>query len=243
MRKIGIIGVGDFGKFLEKHLQKYFEVEIFDRKILADISLNDSIQTDRINNVDFLVFSITLNGLEDVCQKIQGKIKKEVVLVDVMSIKVKPIEIMKRYFPDNQILATHPIFGPQSGKNGLKDLPIVLTNVSLSEDLYTGIKSFLLNNLELKVIERTLEQHDKEMAYIQGLSHFIGRALETMDIQDYESKTYSYAQLLKLRELLGKDSFELFKTIQNGNPHAKEIRENFLKVLIDLEKTLGDNRD
>jgi len=241
MTKIGIIGTGDFGKFLQKHLSVFADIEIFDRKSLTDISLNDSIQIDRINSVDFLVFSITLNGLEDVCQKLEGKIKKEIVLIDVMSIKVKPIEIMTRHFPDNQILATHPIFGPQSGKNGLKDLPIVLTNVSLNEELYANIKGFLLENLQLKVIERTLEQHDKEMAYIQGLSHFIGRALESMDIQDYETKTYSYSQLLKLRELLGKDSFELYKTIQNGNPHAKEVRENFLKVLTDLEKTLGDN--
>jgi len=220
---------------LEKHLQNYFEVEIFDRKSLADISVDDEMEAKRINSVDFLIFAVTLNGLEDVCQKLQHKLNKQIVLIDVMSIKVRPIEMMQSFFPENKILATHPIFGPQSGKNGLKDLPIVLTNVSLSEGLYIGIKTFLLEKFELKVIERTLEQHDIEMAYIQGLSHFIGKALEALDIKDYETKTYSYSQLLKLRELVGGDSFELYKTIQNGNPHAKKVRQDFLDALENLQ--------
>jgi hypothetical protein len=33
--KIGIIGNGDFGKFLEKHLSQFFEIEIFIRKDLT----------------------------------------------------------------------------------------------------------------------------------------------------------------------------------------------------------------
>ncbi len=238
--KIGIIGNGDFGKFLCTHLSKYFSLESFDREDIKKVYDGDLDQIQRINSVDYLIFAVTLNGLEDVCKKISGKISADIILVDVMSIKVPPINIMNEYFPANQILATHPIFGPQSGKNGLKNLPIVLTNVSLEDSLYLKIKQFLSEKLELNILEKTLEQHDIEMAYIQGLSHFIGRAIEVMDIKSYDTNTYSYTQLLKLKELVGGDSFELYKTIQNGNKYAVDIRKKFLQVLNDLEKSIED---
>jgi prephenate dehydrogenase len=45
-------------------------------------------------------------------------------LVDVTSVKVKPLEIIEKYFPKDkfQILGTHPMFGPQSGASGIKKL-------------------------------------------------------------------------------------------------------------------------
>jgi hypothetical protein len=43
---------------------------------------------------------------------------------------------------------------------------------------------------------------------------------------------------LKLRELIGKDSFELFKTIENGNSETLRIRQKFLANLNELENLL-----
>lgn len=236
--KIGIIGYGDFGKLMEKYLIQDFKIEIFRRDDLKDIEQGDEKQIERLGNLDYLVFAVTLNGLEDVCNKISGKVSKETILVDVTSVKVQPLEIIKKYFPDFKILGTHPIFGPQSGKFGLENLPIVLSNISTPDDTYFKIKKYLKDDLKLKVIEKTPEQHDKEMAYIQGLSHLIGRALEAMDIQEYETATYSYKQLLKLRELVGTDSFELYKTIQNGNHYTKEVREEFVRTINTIEKSI-----
>jgi prephenate dehydrogenase len=59
-----------------------------------------------------------------------------------------------------------------------------------------------------------------------------------MDIPDSPVATYSYRQLLKLRELIGKDSFELFKTIENGNSETLQIRQKFIANLNELETLL-----
>lgn len=230
--RIGIIGKGQFTTFITPHLEKFFEVVVFGREEKAEETLK---------SLDYLVFSVPLQSIETVCKEIQNKISPQTVIVDVTSVKVEPLRILKQYFLDNPILGTHPIFGPQSGKNGIENLPIVLTNISLDESKYQEIKNFLLNTFKLKVIEKTAGQHDREMAYVQGLSHFIGRALAKMQIQDFETSTQSYKQLVNLEYLVGSDSWELYKTIQNGNQLTKDIRQEFLKTLQDLELALEND--
>jgi prephenate dehydrogenase len=195
-------------------------------------------QRGTVRDLDYLIFSVPLSSVEEVCKKVQKYISEKTILVDVTSVKVEPLRIIKQYFLNNQILGTHPIFGPQSGKNGIENLPIVLCNVSVEEQKYCEIKNFLSGVLKLKVIEKTPGQHDREMAYVQGLSHFIGRALSIMEIEEYETATKSYKQLVSLEHLVGSDSWELYKTIQNGNPLAKDIRQQFLQTLADLEEKL-----
>jgi prephenate dehydrogenase len=229
--KVGIIGNGNFTKFIEPILAKYAQVLIYKRDNLELFDQGDTL--------DYLIFSIPLSSIEQVCKVLQNKVNEKTILIDVTSVKVEPLKILKQYFLNNQILGTHPIFGPQSGKNGIENLPIVLCNVSLHEEKYGEVKGFLENTLKLKVIEKTAGQHDREMAYVQGLSHFIGRALAIMDIQDFETATQSYKQLVNLEHLVGNDSWELYKTIQNGNPLTKEIRDEFLKTLNELEVSLN----
>lgn len=228
--KIGIIGNGSFTKFVTPILQKYAEVKVFDRLGAENFSKEEEL--------DYLVFSVPLNSIEDVCKKIAHKVSESTIILDVTSVKVEPLKILKQYFLNNRIIGTHPIFGPQSGKNGIEGLPIVLSNVNLNEDEYNEIKNFFLNILKLHVVEKTPGQHDREMAYVQGLSHFIGRALSILEIQDFETATKSYKQLLQLKELLENDSWELYKTIQNGNPYTMEVRLEFLKTLETLENRL-----
>jgi prephenate dehydrogenase len=239
--RIGIIGNGNFTKFIAPILEKYFEIFIFSRSGTFLFNHPQHLLENEgsiMRDLDYLIFSIPLFGIEEMCKKIQDKVSEKTIIVDVTSVKVEPLRILKQYFLNNQILGTHPIFGPQSGKNGIENLPIVLTNVSVEENKYLEIKNFLSEVLKLKVIEKTAGQHDREMAYVQGLSHFIGRALAAMEIQDYDTATQSYKQLVNLEYLVGNDSWDLYKTIQNGNELTKDVRAEFLKTLQNLEEKL-----
>lgn len=99
---------------------------------------------------------------------------------------------------------------------------------------------FFSKELKLNVLERTPMIHDKQMAYVQALTHFIGRAVNEMDIPDVEQKTPAYQYLLDIKRNLGQDSMDLFLTIEKENPYAKEIREQFLEELFILQKKIGD---
>lgn len=244
--KVGIVGWGNFSRFIAPILAEYVEVYIYTRvgagaELNISLSKQNKIQVgteEVLQDLDYFVFSVPLDSLEEACKRFKKLLSPKTVLVDVTSVKVKPVQILKKYFINNKILATHPIFGPQSGKNGVIGLPIVLSNISLDQKKYTVVKTFLAKKIGLLVIEKTPDEHDREIAYIQGLSHFIGRALKIMNITDYDIATKSYRQLIGLTELLKDDSFELYKTIQKGNPYTKKIRKQFIKTLEELEEKI-----
>lgn len=239
-QKIGIVGFGQFGQFMCGHLEKYFEVIIFKKEEEGIDEVN--VLKEKLADLDYLILAVPFSAFEEVCKKYSQIVSENTIIVDVTSVKVRLIKLMKRYFLNNSILGTHPIFGPQSGRNGIEGLPIVLTNVSVEAEKYSGIKKFLSEVFKLNVIEKTAEEHDKEMAYVQGLSHFIGRTLEGLQIENFDSATKGYKSLINLKEIVGQDTWELYKTIQNANPYTDEVREKFLQGLNDLETRLRSER-
>lgn len=226
--KVAIVGYGQFGRFMAKHLRPCCTVISFER----GTNLN------KISDCDVVIFAVPWNALAEAIQTLKPHIKPTALIVDVMSVKQKPLALLQKEFKSHEILGTHPIFGPQSGKNGLVGLPIVLCNVSFSRKHYTTVKRFLKKTLELKVIEQTAKEHDSDMSRVQGLTHFIGRAIVQMDIKSHLTNTKSYEQLLELKDLLENDSWELFQTIQNTNPEAGKVRIAFLKELAKMEERL-----
>ena len=227
--KVAIVGYGQFGQFMAKHLRPYCTIVPVQRKTAAE----------KVSNCDIIIFAVPWNSLSIVVAKLKRSIRPDAVIIDVMSVKQKPLALLKKEFNGHEILGTHPIFGPQSGKNGLKGLPIVLSNVSFTKTHYAAVKRFLKKSLELKVIEQTAKEHDDDMAHVQGLTHLIGRAIAQMNIKSHVTNTKSYERLLELKSLIGDDSLELFKTIQNTNPEATKVRRSFQKQLDKIEKELS----
>jgi prephenate dehydrogenase len=139
-------------------------------------------------------------------------------------------------------VATHPLFGPQSGKNGITGLTIVVWPVRIDPDAYIKLKSFLHDELHLRVIERSPQEHDREMAYVQALTFFIGRALGKLEIPDLQLKTATYQHLLDVKHIVNNDTDDLFYTIQHENPLADDVREAFLQSLHNIESDLQKKR-
>lgn len=74
---------------------------------------------------------------------------------------------------------------------------------------YQAIKHFLKVTLGLSIIECTPDEHDQALAYVQGLSHYIGRLMQIMKIPRTELMTRAYADLLDMKDIQGGDSWEL----------------------------------
>jgi prephenate dehydrogenase len=123
------------------------------------------------------------------------------------------------------LVATHPLFGPQSARNGLAGLRLVVCPIR--GDRAEKVAAFG-RSLGLTVTVTTAEEHDREMAYVQALTHLIGRSLVNLGIPDEQLKTPSYQHLLELCALIGGDTFELFSAIQTLNPYAAEVAESFV---------------
>jgi prephenate dehydrogenase len=174
-----------------------------------------------------VVPSVPVQNLEAVLERMVPYLRPGALVADVSSVKTVPVELMKRILPaDCEILATHPLFGPQSGAGGIKGLPMVVWPVRVGDAL----------GLDVMVVSPA--EHDKEMAYVQALTFFLGKALGEIDIPDTPLKTKTYQHLLDVKRIVRGDSPELFETIQQFNPYAEGVRELLTRHLGEIEAEL-----
>lgn len=236
MKEISIIGYGNFGRIIANVLKKHFKIFIYDSnpgKFFTNTTRIKFSDLEECLSKEIIILSLPVQFIENFLIKNSKIINKKSIVFDVCSVKIKPIELMKKYLPpETQIVGTHPLFGPNSMKDGNKELKIVVTPVRVNN--FEKIISFINDKLKLTVIEKTPLEHDKEMAIVQGITHFIARALNEMEIKDSEMKTLSYSYLFKMKEILENDSDDLFETIQKENPFGKETRDKFISKLIEI---------
>ena len=240
MKQIGFIGFGNFGKFIIPHLKPYFDISIYDVK-----DYSKEVETMGCNwgslaavaSKDAVILGVPVQYLENLLIDIKDHVKHTALVIDISSVKVKPIQLMQKYLPETvELIGTHPLFGPQSGKYGIAGLNLVVCPVRSKKA--KSLINFFSNVLQLNVLERTPVVHDQQMAYVQALTHFIGRAVNEMDIPDVEQKTPAYQSLLDIKRNLGRDSMDLFLTIEKENPYAKAVRDQFIEELNILNKKL-----
>ncbi|MEY3417950.1 MAG: prephenate dehydrogenase [Bacteroidota bacterium] len=239
-RELGFIGFGSFGKFIMPYLSPYFKVSVYDKRDLSveckALQVNFA-SLKEVASKEIVVLAVPVQFLESVILDIVPFVQTNALVVDVSSVKVKPMQLMEKHLPSTvQIVGTHPLFGPQSGKNGIEGLNFVLCPVRTSRT--ASMRKFFSQTLKLNVLERSPDLHDQQMAYVQALTHFVGRAVNNMDIPDVEQKTPAYQYLLDIKRNLGQDSMDLFLTIENENPYAKEVRKQFLSELDKLHQQL-----
>lgn len=239
---LGIIGIGAFGEFMLKHVTPYFDVRIYDAfKNLDEIEATYNLAVTSLEDVaksDIVVLCVPVKELEKTVQSVVPFLKQGQLVIDLCSVKCKPVEILKRLIPTGvDAVSLHPLFGPQSGKNGIANLNITLCNVA--GDRLPCIGTFLKEKLNLNIFETTPENHDQEMAYVQGLTHMIAKVFVRMDVPEIHQQTKTYGHLNDMVELIRYDSEELFLAIQRDNPYVKATTEKFFAAVKALEEKLN----
>ena len=241
MREIGIIGFGQFGRFMAQHLAPFYDVSVCDNAALQTEAEKINVKWRDFETVarkEIVIFAVPLSGFEQVLRRAVPFLRSDAICFDVCSVKMQPLEMMSRILPETvEIIGTHPLFGPQSGREGIAGMRVALCPVRTSKT--NEIKRFLTEKLKLRVFEKSPEAHDEEMAHVQALTHFVARALDELHVFDSELATVSYEELMRAARLVSEDSWELFQTIQQGNPFAGEKRKEFIEKLIELENRVG----
>ncbi|HNQ92818.1 MAG TPA: prephenate dehydrogenase/arogenate dehydrogenase family protein [Alphaproteobacteria bacterium] len=242
-RIVGVVGVGAFGEFMLKHLIPYFDVRLYDaHRDLTEIgkTYNAEICTlDEVCESDIILLAVPVAHMAEAVEAIKDKLKKGQLVIDLCSVKVVPAKILADMIPqDVEILGMHPLFGPQSGKFGIHGMNLTLCDLGRCTRTKC-VKEFLEKNLGLKVHETTPEEHDREMAYVQGLTHMIAKVYARMDVPAIHQKTKTYTLLEEMVEMIRYDSDELFLAIQRDNPFVGETKELFFQAVKDLEEKLS----
>jgi prephenate dehydrogenase len=85
----------------------------------------------------------------------------------------------------------------------------------------------------------TAGEHDRQMAWVQGLSHFVSKAFQDLKAPALPFRTRSFDKLREMNHLLRRTTWPLFETIGRENPYAAGVRRRFLAALSALDRKLA----
>jgi len=240
--KTGIIGFGRFGQLLAKILLKENNIKVTDKQDKSGIAKKigvDFCNLDEVCEQELIILCVPISEVENTLLKIKDKIGKNQIVMDICSVKEYPAKLMKKYLSkDAEIISCHPMFGPDSAKNGLAGLQIVFYNLRAKKQSFERVKK-IFKNLKLKIIEMSPAEHDRQNAMSLALVYFIGRAFEDMNIPEIKITTGTFQKLREIGRIVSNDSEQLFCDMQNRNRFTKKIREKFIKKAVEIDKKLG----
>lgn len=248
--QVGVIGFGAFGRFLCETLRPHADIAVYDRRDIASDARALGLRPLDLAGAasrPIVILAVTVNHFEEVLPEIAPHIRPDALIVDVASVKVRPIELMQRLLPDHcDILGTHPLFGAQTAAamGGIAGQPIAICPVRINDDArLQRIRDLLAGPLALRLVDIDPESHDREMARVQALTHLIGHAAVEMDLPESPLATLAYTRLLELKRNMANHSADLFHTIQRDNPFASEARRLFRDALDRLEDRIDPFRN
>jgi len=238
---LGVIGFGAFGRLIARHAAPHFAV------FAHDIAPDHAADATRLGAVpatlagaascDIVVIATPVSTFAEVLSSVAGHCRPGALVMDVGSVKIGPSALMRHILPETvDIVATHPLFGPQSARNGLAGLKIALCPIR--GDRHRGLAAFLRRRLGLQVIVTTPEDHDREAATVQGLTHLIAKVLTNMGPLPARMTTRSFDLLVEAISMVRHDAPEVFEAIEKSNPYSGEVRRRFFELAHRLDEDL-----
>ena len=262
---IGIIGFGNYGQYLAKKFRKkghsvsalsrknyQKKAEEFDIKIFTGLSYpndecpwpthNENMSFNNFfdqDNLDIIVISVSILSFENVVKKISKRLlNKDILVVDVLSVKTHPKAILVKKLPEScDILCTHPMFGPESAPDSWKDMKLVYDYIPNRAKNIDRIEKYLsiFDEEGCNMIQMDSKDHDVNSANSQFATHLIGRVLQQLDLQSTTIDTKSFEKMMEIKKIVSDDSFDLFYGLYKYNPNSINTLLLIQKALLEIE--------
>lgn len=254
---IGIVGFGKFGQFLAGKFREFgHDVRVLSRSDRsAEATAHGAVGYHALGDAgdvasffaekpDVVVLAVSIVSFEATLAKLAPALKEHpgTVLVDVLSVKEHARKALLKSAPaSTSILCTHPMFGPESGKNGWTGLTFVYERVRVAAGADDVVERFLsvFESAGCAMVEMSCRQHDVYAANSQFLTHLVGRMLGSIGrLHPTPIDTKGFESVLKIVETTCDDSFDLFYGLYRYNPHSKSTLLCLRKAMADIELRL-----
>jgi prephenate dehydrogenase len=239
---LGIIGFGAFGQLIARYTRSYFRLCAYDPapglQPMADRHGVTLTSLELAAACPVVVLATPVGRLPEAVAAMAPHVRPGALVLDVGSVKAGPAEIMSRGLPAHaSIVATHPLFGPQSARASIAGLKVAVCPIRGRHG--RRVAAFLRRRLQLDVVLTTPDDHDREAAAVQGLTHLIAKALAQMEPLPRRMTTRSFDLLMEAVGMVRHDAPEVFEAIARGNPYASRVRKRFLEIATALNAELG----
>ncbi|KAK3039967.1 hypothetical protein RJ639_027157 [Escallonia herrerae] len=249
--KIAVIGFGNFGQFLSKTLVAQGHTVLAHSRsdhsaAAANLGVSFYVDPDDLceEHPEVILLCTSILSTRSVLSSLPfQRLKRSTLFVDVLSVKEFARDLLIQSLPpDFDILCTHPMFGPESGKNGWKGLPFVYDRVRVGkeESRVLRCERFLeiFEKEGCRMVEMSCAEHDRHAAGSQFITHTMGRVLQKLGLEETPISTKGYETLLDLVENTASDSFDLYYGLFMYNKNAMEQLERLDLAFEQLRKEL-----
>ncbi|XP_077214241.1 arogenate dehydrogenase 2, chloroplastic-like [Tasmannia lanceolata] len=233
--KIGIVGFGPFAQFLaETMIKQGHSVTATSRSDYSHVCsqmgitfLREMKEFCEVGS-DVLLLCPSILSFSEVLKSIPfNSLDKKTLFVDVLSVKEYPRDVLLHALPENfDVLCTHPMFGPESGKEDWKGLPLVFDRVRIRDEVLCRNFLWIFETEGCRMVEMSCREHDMLAGRSQFLTHTIGRILSEMEIESTHMDTKRFEAILQLKESTMKNSFDLYCGLFKHNKFAKQELDN-----------------
>ena len=236
--KTGIIGgTGKMGQLF---------VPVFDRagyEVLVSGRHTSLTSADIARQCDLVIVSVPIRDTVTVIEAIAPLLARNQLLCDFTSLKVRPVEAMLK--SKANVVGLHPMFGPTVGS--LKSQTIIVCPARVEEHLLDRLVA-VFRSEGARCTLTTPEEHDKMMAVVQGLTHYVTLCMADslrrlgMDIaatKEFTSPVYQI-ELSLVGRLLSQDP-DLYADILQQNPYVPEVLAACQSSAGDLAEIVGSH--
>ncbi len=225
--KILIYGVGNMGRLFR---DLFYSSGYYVRGYDVDERKRDA---EKLSEFDVVFICTPMDALEDSIEHVKRECRKDALLVDISSVKSVSIPLFEKSGFD--FLSIHPMFGGDS--------EIALSNIIVVHESGREEERIILDEFRKcgAVISRLdAEEHDRKMAEIQGIAHFL--LVSMADFLKYSSDELKYASpiftvLYKLASRIINQNWEMYYNIQKN---AEDVRQGYLAHAAKLHEEMKD---
>eukprot|EP00980_Cylindrotheca_fusiformis_P007096 scaffold1489_cov194-Cylindrotheca_fusiformis.AAC.6 len=182
---IGIIGFGRFGQFIARTFAKHGKIVVTSRSDYTEIAddmgatyvpLSDP-DTFLKQDLDVIIFAVSILSFENTIKAFAPSLEAYInrnnrgpLLVDVLSVKEHPRQALLQHLPlECDILCTHPMFGPDSGKNGWRGLTFVYEKTRVDKVVFDPDSSPLEDETLGDTSESLQSVDEQNTAHIESM--------------------------------------------------------------------------
>ena len=194
--KIGIVGFGRFGQFIAQTFAKHATVVATSRSDYAELAeglgvtyvpLSDPAAF-LAHDLDVIVFAVSILSFRSTLEEFAPILEQDLrrrkemsregvrvlgpLIVDVLSVKEHARKVMIESLPEEcDILCTHPMFGPDSGKHGWNSLNFVYEKTRIDKILLDAAPGQTGDKDQLKEASggKMHSVHEDSEAHVEGV--------------------------------------------------------------------------
>ncbi len=180
---------------------------------------------ERVPGSDLLLLAVPPEAVQQVLEDLSGFLSRHTILVDICSVKVRPLQRMLQMH-QGPVVGSHPLFGPDPDPQN----PLRVALIRGRDEQGFRRVLDLLQKAGTHPFESEAEEHDKAMAYIQGLNFlssmaYLAASAHAPSIEKYVTPSFE-RRLEAARKMLNEDA-RMFADLFEANPHSLEALRSY----------------